>query len=273
MGSESGNFVREGERTMNKKAIYRGAGVAAVLGLGVILAPQKAKALFLEDLAVLIQQLTELRMIYSQQLQQVEMAKQNLQRFTHKGTWLTVGKQVADQYTLNTVGETIPWGAMTRGNPALAQDAWQSATVAVQNNPLFRNELVGNSATLAHLASVETIDGASVHCLATIAQYRADTAQNRNAYASLENAQLDGTDSTNTEIQQLNLINAANAQAAQERRAQGNIQACLAEQQTLANKIQRDAIVQSLNQSREIQQAFSRSGAFPGGMGKSLMNY
>src|SRR3954454_6295288 len=109
MGSKSRSFVREGERTMNKKAIYRGAGVVAVLGLGMAVAPQKAKALVFADVIVLIQQLAQLKLIYEQQVQQVQIAKQNIQRFTPKGPWFAVGNQVADQYTLNKVGETIPW--------------------------------------------------------------------------------------------------------------------------------------------------------------------
>jgi hypothetical protein len=257
---------------LNRQSVYRSVGIMAVLGLGVMLAPQKAKAFFGEDILLLIQQLAQLKMIYEQQRQQVMMAKQSLERFTRKDSWITVGKRAADVYSVNTVGETIPWDVMTRGNPLVAQNAWTTATVAVKPNPLLRNELVGGSATLAHLASVETIDRASVQCLATIAQYRVDTAQNRSAYTSLENAQLDSSEGTNSEIQQLNLINAANAQAANERRSQGNIQACLAEQQTLANKIQRDSIVQNLNTLTEMQRGLANSPA-PGNMAEAIKNY
>jgi hypothetical protein len=263
-----------------KKTIYRSAGIISILGLGVMLAPQKAQALFgIPDLVIdLIQEansmkqvIQEIQMVASLQ-QQYEHLKAQAMQFKQKGTWLTIGKQVANVSTANTAGETIPWDSLTRGNPADARQAWSAATVAVQPNQLLRNESVGSSAILAHLASVETIDRASVQCLATISQYRADTARNRSAYTSLENAQLDGSDGTNSEIQQLNLINAANAQAANERRSQGNIQACLAEQQTLANKIQRDALTQNLNTLTEMQRGLANSPA-PGNMAEAIKNY
>src|SRR3982751_658021 len=258
---------------LTRKTIYRSAGIASVLGLGVMLAPQLARAIpgipgividVVQELNSAKQVIQEIQMAQNLK-QQYEHLKSQAMQFKQKSTWLTVGKQAADVYAANTVGETIPWDVLTRGNPLAAQNAWTAATVAVQPNQLHRNELVGGTATLAHLASIETIDRASVQCLATIAQYRVDTARNRSAYASLENAQLDGSDGTNSEIQQLNLINAANAQAANERRSQGNIQACLAEQQTLANKIQRDALTQDLNQTTSLQKALAKSRMFPGG--------
>jgi hypothetical protein len=250
---------------LNRKSIYKSAGIISILGLGVILAPQQSKAFFGEELIVLAQQLAQQIKMVTHLKSQYEQLKAQAMQFKQKSAWLTIGKRTADVYAVNTVGETIPWDALTRGNPASARNAWTAATVAVQPNQQLRNELVGSSATLAHLASVETIDRASIQCLATISQYRADAAANRNAYTSLENAQLDSSDGTNGQIQQLNLINAANAQAANERRSQGHIQACLAEQQTLANKIQRDAIVQNLNTITAMQQALAKTRSFPGG--------
>ena len=223
------------------------AVTAAVLVISLVIAPRPAKALFGEDIPTLLAILAQAQQQVQQMIQQVRMMKQNLLRFTQKSYWSTVGHRTLQNATRNSYGETNNWGAMLNGNPNLVTSAWTEATVGIQPNVALRNEQLGNSAALANLASVEAVDGSATRCLATIAQYRADAAANRNAQINLQGAQLDTTDGTNSEIEQLNLLNAANAQAANEQRSQGNVQACLVELQTLNSKIQRDALASHMN--------------------------
>ncbi len=66
--------------------------------------------------------------------------------------------------------------------------------------------------------------------------------------------QLDGSDATNSEVEQLNLLNAAEAQKVSEMRSQGVLQACLASQMTVANMQQRNAAALDLNTAAFVQQ-------------------
>jgi hypothetical protein len=241
---------------MKKKLIYSAKGFTAtamILVIGSVLLPRPAKALFGEEIPVLLAILAQAQQQVQQMIQQVKTMKQNLLRFGQKSYWATVGHQTLQNATRNSYGETSNWGQLLNGNPTLASSTWTAATVGVQPNVALRNEQLGNSAALANLASVEAVDGSATRCLATIAQYRADAAANRNAQMNLQSAQLDTTDGTNSEIQQLNLINAANAQAANEQRSQGNVQACLVELQTLNSKMQRDALASQMNFFTRIQ--------------------
>jgi hypothetical protein len=245
------------------------AATAAVLGVSLVIAPRPAKALFGEDIPALLAILAQAQLQVQQLIQQANTIKQNLLRFGQKSFWVTIGHRTLQNATRNSYGETSNWGALLNGNPNLAGSAWTAATVGVQPNVALQNEHPGNSAALANLASVEAVDGSATRCLATIAQYRADAAANRNAQMNLQSAQLDTTDATNSEIEQLNLLNAANAQSANEQRSQGNVQACLVELQTLNSKMQRDSLASQMNFFTEIQRydtteggAWTGAGAF-----------
>src|SRR6185437_4398469 len=74
-----------------------------------------------------------------------------------------------------------------------------------------------------------------------------NTAANVASVQSLAAAQADASDNANSQIEQLNLMNAAQAQANNEARSQGAVEACLVEQQILANKVQRDAVADHLS--------------------------
>ena len=85
-------------------------------------------------------------------------------------------------------------------------------------------------------------------------QYRAARTQNATAVSSLSADQLDGSSSTNSEVQQLNLLNAAEAQKMAEMQSQGTLQSCLASQMAVANMQQRNAAAIDLNTAAFVQQ-------------------
>jgi hypothetical protein len=64
----------------------------------------------------------------------------------------------------------------------------------------------------------------------------------------------DGSSATNSEVQQLNLLNAAEAQKLSEMQSQGTMQTCLASQMTVANMQQRNAAAADLNSAAMVQQ-------------------
>jgi hypothetical protein len=101
---------------------------------------------------------------------------------------------------------------------------------------------------------IETSDAISPDCLTAVGQYRVGRTQNLSANSSLLSNQFDNTSSTNAEVQQLNLLNAAEAQKMAEMQSQGALQACLAGQMTVANMERRNAAAQDLNSAALVQQ-------------------
>jgi hypothetical protein len=100
---------------------------------------------------------------------------------------------------------------------------------------------------------VEMSDSISPDCLTAVGQYRTTRGQNTTANGSLSQQQFDATSATNSEVQQLNLLNAAQAQQLTEAQSQGAMQVCLASQMTVANMQQRNAAAQDLNTAATIQ--------------------
>ena len=94
---------------------------------------------------------------------------------------------------------------------------------------------------------IELSDSVSPDCMNAVGAYRAARAANLNAETDLQQQQLDSSDSTNSEVEQLNLLNASQAQQMNESQAQGVLHACLASQMAVANMQQRNAAAQDLN--------------------------
>ena len=88
---------------------------------------------------------------------------------------------------------------------------------------------------------IEISDSISPDCLTAVGQYRAGRTQNATANNTLAAQQLDSTTARTAEVEQLNLLNAAEAQKMSEMQSQGVLQACLASQMTVTNMQQRNA--------------------------------
>ena len=110
------------------------------------------------------------------------------------------------------------------------------------------------SAQLSQLAMIEASDSISPDCLTAVGQYRAARTQNATAVSTLAADELDGSDASNSEVQQLNLLNAAEAQKMAEMQTQGTLQACLAAQMAVANMERRNAAAIDLNTAGFVQQ-------------------
>lgn len=222
--------------------------------------------------AKMIEEYNQLIKIYTTNMNMYNQAMFMAQRISHpqRAMWMTLAQQRVNDYTRNQYGETAQWPMMLNGQPSWAGSAWSSSTLSMRANPNLSMETVGSSAALAHVATVEAIDGSSQKCLATIAQYRASAQANATAYVALQNSQLDDTDGTNSEVQQLNLINASQAQAMNEARSQGEVHACLVEQQVLANKAQRDESVAHMNFVADSEKYAASEGNGWGGAAEAL---
>ena len=197
----------------------------------------------------LVQQLTTLQMQYN-------AIKNNLTHFSVKQQWQAVLTTLKTTNVKNLFGETNGMTtALNTNSPSASSTAWTAGTVPVSSNTTtYLQGQTPGSAQLSQLAMIEASDSVSPDCLTAVGQYRAARTQNTTAVNTLAANELDGSDTTNSEVQQLNLLNAAEAQKMAEMQTQGTLQSCLATQMAVANMQQRNAAAIDLNTAAFVQQ-------------------
>ena len=199
--------------------------------------------------ASLVSQLTTLETQYN-------MLKKNIEHFSFKQQWQVTLNQLKQANVANMFGETAGMSiALNTNSPSTSTTAWNASAVSMNSNATsyLQAQNLG-SARMSQLAMIETSDSVSPDCLTAVGQYRSTRTQNATPNSSLNSLQFDSRDSSNSEVQQLNLLNAAEAQKMAEMQSQGTLQACLASQMTVANMQQRNAAVQDLNTAAFVQE-------------------
>jgi hypothetical protein len=199
--------------------------------------------------ASLVSQLTTLQSQYN-------ILKNNITHFSSKQLWQTTLHSLENVNVANMFGETAGMSiALNTNSPSASVTAWKTATVSVNSGATsyLQGQSLGN-ARMAQLAMIETADSVSPDCLTAVGQYRGARTQSSTPNSSLLSLQFDNTDATNSEVQQLNLLNASDAQRLTETQSQGALHACLASQMTVANMERRNAAVEDLNTAVFIQQ-------------------
>jgi type IV secretion system protein TrbJ len=199
--------------------------------------------------ASLFQQLTTIQMQYN-------MLKNNIEHFSIKQEWQTTLHALENVNVSNMFGETAGMSiALNTNSPSTSTTAWKAATVSMNGSAssYLQSQTLGTS-RMSQLAMIETSDSVSPDCLTAVGQYRGTRSTNFTANNSLLTEQFDNTDSTNSEVQQLNLLNAAEAQKMAEMQSQGALQTCVASQMMLANMERRNAAVEDLNTAVYVQQ-------------------
>jgi type IV secretion system protein TrbJ len=192
--------------------------------------------------ASLVSQLSTLEMQYN-------MLRNNIEHFSIKQQWQTALNTMKNANVRNLFGETNGMTtALNTNSPAASSTAWTAATVPV--NSTTATWLAGQtpgSTQLSELAMIEASDSVSPDCFTAVGQYRAARTQNAAANSSLASEQLDGGTASNSEVEQLNLLNAAEAQQMSEMQSQGVLQACLASEMAVSNMQQRNAAALDLS--------------------------
>jgi hypothetical protein len=191
----------------------------------------------------------------SQMTTQYNMLKNNLVHFSFKQQWQTALNRMEHVNVANQFDETGGFSfALNTNSPTAASTAWGNATVPVNSSAsTYLASQSPNSASRSQLAMIEASDAASPDCMNAVGAYRAARDANASAQQGLQAEQLDGGTGTNTEVQQLNLLNASQSQHLQELQAQGVIHACLAQQMAIQNMQQRNAAAQDLNTWGNVQ--------------------
>jgi hypothetical protein len=199
--------------------------------------------------ASLVSQLTALETQY-------KMLKNNITHFSIKQQWQTTLHTLENVNVANMFGETAGIRiALNANSPSTSATAWKTATVSMNSgtSSYLQGQSLGSS-RMSQLAMIETADSISPDCLTAVGQYRSNRTENATANSTLLSNQFDSTDSTNSEVQQLNLLNAAEAQKLSEMQAQGTLHTCLAGQMTVASMERRNAAVEDLNTAVFVQQ-------------------
>ena len=187
---------------------------------------------------------------------QYNMLKNNIEHFSVKQQWQTTLTALKNVNVANMFGET---GGMTiafnTNSSSASSTAWKTATTPMSSNvtSYLQSQQLG-SAHMSQLAMVEMSDSISPDCITAVGAYRAARTQNTTANTTLSANQLDGTSTTNSEVQQLNMINAAEVQKMSEMQNQGAMQACLASQMAVTNMERRNAAATDLNTAAFVQQ-------------------
>ena len=251
--------------------------VLATAVLALIATPGFAFGFIVFDPSVYAQAVTQVRQAFQMVATtraSLNTMQANLKSFTFKRLWQTTHSAMLNASVRNRYGETNGWNAALNTNsPAAAATAWSMANVAVDPGTSMSGQTPGRSAPLASLAMVEAFDSISPECLNAVAQYRTLRAQNAAAQADLENNQFDTTTDTNTEIQQLNLLNASEAQRMNEIQAQGVLQACQTAQLTVSNMAQRNAAATAINDAAYVQQQRAVSNVNPNNQAHTWQTY
>jgi hypothetical protein len=219
--------------------------------------------------ASLVSQLTTLETQYT-------MLKNNIEHFSFKQQWQTTLNQLKTANVANMFGETAGINiALNSNSPSASLTGWKTATVPVNSSTstYLAGQTVGNSTQLSQLAMIEMADSVSPDCLTAVGQYRATRSQDQTANGSLTLQQFDTTAATNSEVQQLNLLNAAEAQKLTEMQSQGTMQVCLASQMTVANMQQRNAAAADLNTAAAVQQQRAVNDTSAANEGNTWLNY
>ena len=218
--------------------------------------------------ASLVQQLTTLEMQYN-------MVKNNITHFSFKQQWQTTLHTLENANVANMFGETAGIRiALNTNSPSTSATAWKTATISMNSgtNSYLQGQSLGSS-RMSQLAMIETADSISPDCLTAVGQYRSNRTENATANSSLLSDQFDSTDATNSEVQQLNLLNASEAQKLSEMQAQGTLHTCLAGQMTVANMERRNAAVEDLNTAVFVQQQRAANDTSAANEGNTWQTY
>lgn len=146
---------------------------------------------------------------YGQLKAEVAQIEFNAKQFANKNFWRAQGIQMLHSTTHNTYGETQVWDETINGSAPIGTSAtaWNQSTVSLESNPYLKYETLGQSSQLANVATAEISDSASRLALDTLGQASVYQNNSANAITQLEKLALDGSNGTNSEIEQLNLLN------------------------------------------------------------------
>jgi hypothetical protein len=213
--------------------------------------------------------------IYTQAQQTYTTIVNNLKYFNSKTIWRSVEAALMQASVQNQYGETSGLQAQMNGQSQSGSTVWKIMNLAVSatSPSFFGNQIIGASDRLSTLAHIEAMDAASAQCLDAVSQYQAGRTNNLSANTQLDDSIFDTTDSTNSEVEQLNLHSMSDSQRMQEQHAQGQLHACMAAQAAVNNMDKRNAASATMNDAAYIQSAQSINPTYAGNESTTWTTY
>jgi len=175
-------------------------------------------------------------------LQMYTLAMQMSQRVQNKSVWEMAAFAVGNEVTQSHYNETINFNAAMNGDVLNAGHAWQQSTLYGGNAGYLGASTPANSNRMSEFATIQLLDQTSQRCAAILANYKSTQDANQPGEDKLNSDTLDQSDAKNSMVAVLNILSGGHIQAQTQAKANGNLQACLAEQQTLEAKVQRDKL-------------------------------
>jgi hypothetical protein len=218
----------------------------AIFGFGDMVFDPTAVGKLIQQIQQYQQMLQNEIQLYQTTKTQYEMLRFNLEQYTNKQFWKTWGVALLESSVSNRYGETAAWNQAVNYGQGLPA-AWSLATLPVQNGEFLARQTLGTSPHLSSLAAVEIQDSAGQVSMATLAAVREQQTANAGAINQLEQTALGGDPADNTEIKQLNLLNAAQLQNMRMQQGTQALQAEILEQLLAANLDQRNLQANALN--------------------------
>ncbi|AXC13976.1 hypothetical protein ACPOL_4708 [Acidisarcina polymorpha] len=219
-----------------------------------------------QQLANTIQLLATADKDYQQAITTYNMIHGNLKNFSSKSIWQTIQSQLTLSSFANQYGETSGLQAAMNGQaPGTSSLVWRLMNLGLNStsSSFLRGQVLGSSHALATLSRMEAMDGVSSQCLGSVGNYNMMRNGNLLPQSSLTQSQFDTTSFTTTELEQLNLLNMANAHHLNESQAQGALHACEAAQAAVQNMAQRTAAADEINNAAFVQQQRSVFSSAP----------
>jgi hypothetical protein len=180
--------------------------------------------------------------ITKQTLDIYNLAYQMSQRVRDKDTWKLAAFAVGNEITEQHYNESINFNAVMNGDVLNAGTAWHQSTLSAGSNGYLGGRVASTSNRMTEYATVQLLDQTSQRCATMMANYKATQDANKTAEDKLKSDTFDQSDVKNASVAILNVISGGSIHANTQARATGNLQACLAEQQTLEAKVQRDRL-------------------------------
>jgi len=229
-----------------------------------------------QQLANTIQLLATADKDYMQAVTTYNTISGNLKNFSSKSIWQTIQSQLTMASFANQYGETSGLQAAMNGqSPGTSSLVWRLMNLGLNatSSSFLSGQVLGSSHALATLSRMEAMDGVSSQCLGSVGNYNMMRNGNLQAQSSLTQSQFDTTSFTTTELEQLNLLNMANAHHLNESQAQGALHACQAAQAAVQNMAQRTAAADEINNAAFVQQQRSVFSSAPANSSQTWDTY
>ena len=187
--------------------------------------------------------------IYTQSVNTYNTIFNNLKYFNSKQIWHTAENALLHGSVQNTYGETAGLQAQLNGQSQKSSTVWKIINLAIDSTSsnFWSQQIVGQSQRLSTLAHIEAMDAASSQCLSAVSAYQSSRTGNLAANTALDTTVYDTSDGTNSEVEQLNLLNVSDSQRAEEAHAQGQLHACMAAQAAVSNMQTRNIASMTIN--------------------------